>query len=76
MRYGNTIENMELIRAKAKEKGNGVFRFRGVAYRVRDKRVTHIACDGKVLEPFGHFDVEVGRYDGNGDAAVKMLRSI
>jgi len=76
MKYGNTIENMALICAKAKEKDDGVYRFRGVAYRVRENRVTHIACGGQVLEPFGYFDVEVGRYDGYGDAAVKVLRGI
>ncbi|HET6890522.1 MAG TPA: hypothetical protein VFH31_05420 [Pyrinomonadaceae bacterium] len=76
MKYGPTPENMELIRAKAGEKANGVYRFRGVVYRVRDKRVTHIAHNGKVLERYGHFDVEVGVYDGCEAAAANMLRSI
>jgi len=76
MRYGNTIENRTLIRKKAKEKANGVYRFRGVAYRVFNSRVTHTACDGIVLESFGAFDVEVGKYEGYVDDAAKKLRSI
>ena len=76
MKYGPTPENMEFINLKAKEKENGVYRIRGVVYRVRDKRVTHIAHNGKVLERCGYFDVEVGKYDGYDDAAAKMLRSI
>lgn len=76
MRYGPTPENMELIRGKAGDKTNGVYRFRGVLYRVRDKRVTHVAHDGKVFERYGHFNVEVGRYGGYEDAAAKMLRAI
>ena len=76
MQYGNNIENRNLIIVKAKEKGDGVYQFRGVAYRVRNNRVTHIACGGQVLESFGNFDVEVGIYEGYGGAAVKKLRSI
>ena len=76
MQYGNTIENRNLITVKAKEKGDGVYQFRGVAYRVRDNRVTHVACNGQVLESFGNFDVKVGIYEGYSDAAKKILRSI
>ena len=76
MRYGPTQENMGLISDKANEKKNGVYRFRGVAYRVQNKRVTHIAHGGKVLECCGYFNVEIGIYDGYEDSAVKILRSI
>lgn len=66
---------MDLINAKAKEKGNGVYRFRGIVFRVHNKRVTHIAYSGKVFERCGHFNFEVAQCDGYGQAA-KMLRKI
>ena len=76
MVYGNTIQNRKVIKEQAKEKKDGVYRLRGIAYRVREKRVTHVACDGEVLESFGVFDVVIGKYDGYGDGAVKKLREI
>jgi len=76
MRYGPTNENMELINAKAKDKNDGVYQFRGVSYRVLNNRVTHIAHDSKVLELFGYFNVEIGRYEGYSESAIKSLKSL
>lgn len=76
MRYGPTPENMELITKKAKEKQNGVYRFRGVVYRVRENRVTHIAHDGQILERYGHFNVQIGTYERYQDEAAKIMRAL
>ena len=46
MRYGATPENMEMISEKAIDKKDGVYRFRGVVYRVESSRVTHVAHEG------------------------------
>ena len=66
MQYGPTQENVNLMIEKAKTKADCICRFRGVAYRIRDHRVTHYACNGRVLERCGWFDVEIGRYDDRG----------
>lgn len=73
---GPNQENMTLIREKAKSKKDGAYTFRGVAYRVRNNRVTHIAYWDEVLECFGNFNVIVGKYSGYTDAAIKALKSI
>jgi len=77
MNYGPTQENVFAIVEKAKTKADGVYRFRGVAYRVVNNRVTHIAGNGLVLERCGWFDVQIGEYKGNdvnGAAALKGLK--
>lgn len=61
--YGLTIENNNLILEKAKTKKDGIFTFRGVAYRVRGGNVTHFACDGRILERAYGFNVVVGGYE-------------
>lgn len=74
--YGPTPENYQLATEKAKEKADGVYSFRGVAYRIRDHRITHYAHSGRVLERFGHFDTQVGTYEGHLDAAKRALKSL
>lgn len=76
MKYGLTQENMDLISAKAKEKQNGVYRFRGVVYRVRENRVTHVAHNGQILERCGHFNVQIGAYERYQDEAAKIMRAL
>lgn len=71
-----TIENRQAIEAKAKTRNDGVYTFRGIAYRVRKNRVTHFAYNGEVLEPCGNFSVVVGEYPNYLMSAVKLLRSI
>ncbi len=74
--YGPTPENMELILEKSRGKKNGVYRLRGVVYRVAGGKVTHIAHGGTLLECCGHFNVVVGKYSGYEDSAAKALRDI
>ena len=61
--YGLTIDNANEIIQKAKGKKDGYYSFRGVGYRVKDGQATHFATGGRILENFGSFNVEVGRYD-------------
>lgn len=76
VKYGYTPENCLLISEKAKNKKNGVYEFRGVAYRVKENKVTHIAYSGQILERYGNFNVEVGTYSGYIDDAKRLLRGI
>ena len=57
-----TIENQNYIQEKARTKADGVYTARGILYRVRDGRVTHVATKGEVLELFGGFNAIVGQY--------------
>lgn len=72
------IENQNAINAKAKDKKDGVYTFRGVAYRVRNARVTHFACRGEVIQQYGHFNTVVGsyvdRYSTDSVAALKGFK--
>jgi hypothetical protein len=76
MQWGLNIENQKLINAKAKTKGDGIYSFRGVVYRVQDHHATHFADQGQILQQYGAFNVVVGSYDGYGDAARKLLKNI
>ena len=73
VRYGATVENLNLIHEKARTKADGVYSFRGVAYLVRAGQFTHYACDGAVAERAGAFSVTLGGYYGD---ARKALREI
>lgn len=73
---GMRTENIDLIVDKAKQKKNGVYRFRGVSYRVFGGTVTHFAHGGFVFEKAYGFLVKVGSYDGYSDTSVKVLKSI
>lgn len=75
MNYGLTIENQNTINDKAKEKKDGCYSFRGVAYRVRNGKVTHLACNGEIVQPFGAFNVVVGTYKDLYNA-LKVLKTI
>ena len=61
--YGLTLENQQCIQDRAKSQKNGVYRFRGVAYKVWEGMVTLLAWDGVVYQPHTHFNVQLGRYD-------------
>lgn len=71
-----TIANQRDCEMKAKTKKDGVYTLRGIAYRVRNNQVTHFACEGEVLVPYGNFNVIVGKYQGSHADATKLLRSI
>ena len=76
MKQGMTLENMALIDGKARKGGDGVYRFRGITYRVRNNRITHVAYGGKVFERCGYFNVEIGQYKVNYEDARKLLRTL
>lgn len=76
MKYGATIENMNLICKKAESKNNGVYSFRGVIYRVANKVVTHIASNREILERCGNFNVVIGSYNGYDSDAKKILKGM
>ena len=76
IKFGPTIENINLLHDKAKTKRDGVYLFRGLAYRVKDKRFTHYAYNGEILERAGSFNVELGQYSGSSDDAKKALKRL
>lgn len=76
VKYGLTIENQYLICQKAKTKEDGCYRFRGVAYRVKDGRATHFGFDGQILESFGNFNVVVGTYDYHMSSDVEAQKAL
>ena len=76
MQYGLTIENNNLILDKAKTKKDGCYKFRGVAYRVRNGKVTHFADKGQILENCMGFNVIVGECSVFSDDAHKQLKAI
>lgn len=76
IQYGLTIENQQLIQEKAKSKRDGVYDFRGVSYRVRDKQVTYFACGGQILQYCFGFNCVVGSYEGYSDSRKASLKGI
>lgn len=84
MQYGITIENVNLAIKKSESKKDGIYTFRGFLYRVKNKRLTHLAYYGQILERFGNFNTIVGSYDcysyntqhANTKTARKLLQSI
>jgi len=73
--YGTTVNNLNIIMEKARFKKDGVYSFKCIFYRVRDKRITHIAYDRKILANYGSFNIIVGTYAYPRDA-VKLLTII
>ena len=55
--YGLNLINQRVINEKAKTKNDGVFRFRGVTYRVLNKMAVGYAYRGEILQNFGSFNV-------------------
>lgn len=78
IQYGLNLVNEELILEKAKLKKNGIYRFRGVHYRVFNNRVTHYFSSGNFLERCFGFNVIIGKYDRclSHDEIKKLLRGI
>lgn len=60
VKYGLTIENINLIHDKAKTKRDGVYSFRGILYRVKNGRFTHYGYRNEIVERAGNFDVPIG----------------
>jgi hypothetical protein len=70
-----TLQNEVIERAKSKN--DGCYQLRGCAYRVRSGRVTHLAYGGEVLQPYGHFNVLVGKLEHYGsEFALKFLKTV
>jgi hypothetical protein len=72
------LEIAALITEKSKTKKDGVYRFRGVEYRVKNGCATHYAIGGEILEKVYGFVCVVGNYDWEYGTSkgTKMLKSI
>ena len=66
VQYGPTIENLNIAIEKASEKNDGVYSFRGFAYKVVSGKLTHLAHNNQVLERAGNFNVLIGECGGIG----------
>ena len=77
---GIQLATMNLIQEKAKSKADGCYRFRGVAFRVRNNVVTHLASFGEIYEFSYGFLVRTGTYEffgsGTDERVQKILRGI
>ena len=76
---GIKLDTQNMIIEKAKTKKDGCYRFRGVAYRVRNGGVTHVGSGGEILQCYGAFNVVVGKYEyymNSDEAAQKILKAI
>lgn len=71
IQYGLTMDNQNFINQKAATKKDGCYAIRGVAYRVRNGRVTHFAADGEIITQHGHFNVVAGKV-GSFDCAAAL----
>lgn len=60
---GIKLDTANLIVEKARLKKDGCYRFRGVAYLVRNGNVTHFASNGTVYEKYGGFITTIGNYE-------------
>jgi len=78
IQYGLTMDNQSSIIEKAKTKKDGVYKFRGVAYRVVNNHARFFASNCEVIEMCYGFNAIIGRYerDINQENAVKVLKSI
>ena len=76
IKYGPTIDNLNLIVDKAKTKKDGVYSFRGMGYRVEDGALTHFSYGGKILLRGGNLNFVIGRYSGYSDNAKKTLKGL
>jgi hypothetical protein len=73
------IENQNLIVSKAKLKKDGIYGFRGIIYRVKNNSVTHFCAEGKIVQPSGYFNCDVGNYEDGvcGESnARKLMKSL
>lgn len=72
--YGLTLDNQKLIIDKAKTKSDGVYRFRGVMYRVVDSKAVLYAYDKQILQSAFGFNCVIGSYEyGILDSELKKI---
>ena len=78
IQYGLTLDNQQAIIEKAKTKKDGVYKFRGVAYRVINNQAVYYAADEQILQMCYGFNAVIGRYEHslNQSSAVKALKNI
>ena len=78
IQYGLTLDNQNMIIDKAKSKKDGVYRFRGVAYRVINNHAVYFAADGKIIQACYGFNAVIGSYEYNLNQinAIKALKNI
>jgi hypothetical protein len=78
IQYGLTMDNQQAIIDKAKSKKDGVYKFRGVAYRVVNNHARFFASNCEVIEMCYGFNAIIGSYEHSLDSinAVKALKSI
>ncbi len=76
--YGYTIDNINIAIQKAKTKNDGIYTFRGFKYRVVKNKIVAVAWNGKILQSFGHFDVELGTYNDSYKSKddITMLKKV
>jgi hypothetical protein len=74
--YGLNMINQNLIVEKARTKKDGVYRFRGIVYRVKNNKVTHVSDADVILECYGHFNVQVARVPSDERVQDYMKRCI
>tara|TARA_R110002124_G_scaffold147816_2_gene313221 strand:- start:401 stop:661 length:261 start_codon:yes stop_codon:yes gene_type:complete len=63
IQYGLTMENQSLIIEKAKSKRDGIYKLRGVTYRVINNHAVFYAVDGEVIQMCYGFNAVIGRYE-------------
>jgi hypothetical protein len=61
-------DNVNLIIDKSESKPDGIYRFRGILFKVKGGKVTHYAIDGKILQAMGRFNTQIGSYDSSSQA--------
>ena len=78
IQYGLTIDNQKIIVDKAKKKADGVYRFRGVVYRVINNVAAYFAANGEIIQACHGFNVVIGRYKYSLDQAgiTKAIKNI
>ena len=78
IQYGLTMDNQKAIIDKSKNKKDGTYKFRGVAYRVVNNHARFFASNCEVIEMCYGFNALIGSYERDFDQsnAVKALKSI
>ena len=60
------IVNQNFIIDKAESQSDGIYKTRGIMYRVKDHKVTHFALvTGRIIIGTGHFNIDGGSFEGD-----------
>lgn len=75
----STVDNINYLTDLAKSKPDGVYKARGIGYRVHNKNLTHYHANNgskrTLYLNYTHFSSPIGSYDSS-DEAHKALRNI